>query len=97
VPLTQLGLQKARAELLLSIREIETHGVPAPRLCAYPNGDYDEDVVESVKSAGLVLAFTTEPGRVAPGSDPYRLPRVNVHETAASTPPQFLCRLLGLF
>jgi hypothetical protein len=46
---------------------------------------------------GLTLGFTTEHGYVAPRADPRRLPRVNIHESAASTQPEFMCRLLGLF
>lgn len=97
IPLTQLGPERALSDLLQSIREIAERALPAPWLCAYPNGDFDDDVVHSVRAAGLELGFTTQPGRVAPDADRLRLPRVNVHENAASSEPEFLCRILGVF
>jgi peptidoglycan/xylan/chitin deacetylase (PgdA/CDA1 family) len=97
IPLTRLGGEQASAELLRSVREIELHGLPTPSLCAYPNGDYDAAVMNALDTAGLKAGFTTEHGYVRPGDDRRRLPRVNIHEGSASTPPEFLCRLLGIF
>lgn len=45
---------------------------------AYPFGDHTETAHEAVLEAGLMCAFTTEYGRVQPGSDVTCLPRVRI-------------------
>lgn len=45
---------------------------------AYPYGDYDEEVIDVCKKAGLKLAVTTDAGRVHEGSYPYELKRVYI-------------------
>lgn len=97
IPLTRLTKEYITADLVRSVQEFERHNVPTPSLCAYPNGDYDDAVMDALGAAGMNAGFTTEHGYVRPGHDPRRLPRVNIHEGCASTPPEFLCRLLGIF
>ena len=43
---------------------------------AYPFGHYDSDVRAAVRRAGYRAAFTFRNGRITPGLDPYRLPRL---------------------
>jgi peptidoglycan/xylan/chitin deacetylase (PgdA/CDA1 family) len=43
---------------------------------AYPFGHYDRHVRTAAREAGYRAAFTFRNGRVVPGLDPYRLPRV---------------------
>lgn len=50
---------------------------------AYPFGDYTENGFAAVTAAGIDCAFTTEQGRVLPGSDFRRLPRVRVDGMAS--------------
>lgn len=50
---------------------------------AYPFGDYTENAFAAVAAAGIDCAFTTEQGRVLPGSDFRRLPRVRVDGMAS--------------
>lgn len=45
---------------------------------AYPYGDYDDEVIDICKKAGIKLAVTTDAGRVHVGSYPYDLKRVYV-------------------
>lgn len=45
---------------------------------AYPYGDYDDQVVEICKKAGIKMAVTTDSGCVHVGSYPYELKRVYV-------------------
>ena len=45
---------------------------------AYPYGDYDEEVIEICKQAGIKMAVTTDAGRVHVGSYPYDLKRVYI-------------------
>ena len=45
---------------------------------AYPYGDYDVEVIDICKKAGIKLAVTTDAGRVHVGSYPYDLKRVYI-------------------
>lgn len=96
VPLPRLGREVATIDLQRSVREIERRGLPPPAMCAYPNGDYDAATMNCPGEAGLRFAFTTKHGYVRADEDPRCLPRVNIHEGAASTAPEFLCRILGI-
>ncbi|MEI2787957.1 MAG: polysaccharide deacetylase family protein [Steroidobacteraceae bacterium] len=97
VPLPRLGRGTATSDLQQSVREITRHGLPAPTIFSFPNGDHDASTLDCLAEAGLTTAFTTDHGYVAVGADPRCLPRVNIHDGAASTPPEFLCRILGIF
>jgi len=97
MPLTRMGLENATKDLRRSLTELSLRGIAAPRMCAYPNGDFDATVIDSLTRAGLEIGFTTEPGFVGANSERGKLPRVNLHENAASTAPEFLCRILGIF
>lgn len=59
-------------------RELEDQlGIPVTQFC-YPYGDVDERTALAVRQAGFVAATTTQRGRAMVGSDPWRLPRVQV-------------------
>lgn len=45
---------------------------------AYPYGDYDEEVIDICKKAGIQMAVTTDAGRVHVGSYPYDLKRAYI-------------------
>ena len=45
---------------------------------AYPYGDYNDETVRLVRTAGFRLAVTSEERTVPPRPDPYRLPRLEV-------------------
>ena len=45
---------------------------------AYPYGDYDDEVIDICKKAGIKMAVTTDAGRVHVGSYPYELKRVYI-------------------
>lgn len=73
VPDAQLRVEIGRSKALLEEaldREV--------RSFCYPNGDHDNRVVASVREAGYAFAVTTRYGINAPGSDPYRLRRVDL-------------------
>lgn len=44
----------------------------------YPFGDVTDKEISLVKQAGYNLAFTTKGGKISPGMDKYRLPRVRI-------------------
>jgi peptidoglycan/xylan/chitin deacetylase (PgdA/CDA1 family) len=65
-------------EIAGSRQDLARLGLPLPRLFAYPYGVEDERVRRAAQRAGFTAAFTITPGRVLPGQDPYRLPRIEV-------------------
>lgn len=44
----------------------------------YPFGDVNDHAIEILKEAGVRLAFTTEYGKIKPGMNLYKLPRIRV-------------------
>jgi uncharacterized repeat protein (TIGR02543 family) len=51
---------------------------------AYPYGYYDEAAVLACKVAGVRMAFGTSGGKVYPGMDPLRLPRIRISSTQSA-------------
>ena len=84
----ELGESKAVLE--------ERLGRPVDML-AYPNGDYDDTVVQYARRAGYRAAFTTRRGLVNGNDDRWKLNRCNIHEGAAGSIPLFLMRILGIW
>ena len=95
-PLPSLGYAGARTEFERSSKELQAHGLPAARICAYPNGDVNDAVAAAATDAGFVMSFATGRGRVRNGDDPLRLRRINVHESSSGTTAEFLCLILGV-
>jgi peptidoglycan/xylan/chitin deacetylase (PgdA/CDA1 family) len=94
-PLTKLNDAAVREELERSRQELRTKLGKEVRFLAYPNGDYNPQIATLARDTGYELAFTTEPGWVAPGDDPLRVKRINIAEQGTDSLPGFLCRLLG--
>lgn len=66
-------------------------GAAVTQFC-YPYGDVDDRVVAVTREAGYVAATATRRGRAVPGSDLWRLPRVQVARHHLL--PQFAMRVL---
>ena len=64
---------------------------------SYPNGDYTEEVIETVKNAGYKAAFATETGTHGEDDNPYRIRRINIHEDMTCNTPMFMARIVGLW
>jgi len=86
------------AELLYETRAcreiIEREAGVTPRFFAYPYGLTDRRSREAVREAGYAGGVTQEGGLISRGSDPFRLPRVNVPATIS--PPAFQAWAAGL-
>jgi peptidoglycan/xylan/chitin deacetylase (PgdA/CDA1 family) len=96
-PLTKLPAGRAAHELEEAGNRIAAAvGVPTISI-GYPNGNYDDTVVRLTRAAGYQLGFTTDKGLVGDVRDPFKLPRINIHEGASSTMPDFLCAILLVF
>lgn len=72
-----------RSELVESKSEIERQLGRPCRFFAFPNGDHCAPSAGEVEAAGYELAFTTQPGRVQPGSNRFLLPRLSPGGTVA--------------
>ncbi len=73
--LTSLLGNKSFKEILRSKELIEKNLCGKIRYFSYPYGRYDEKTQGLVKKAGFEAAFTTVPGNICPGDDPYALKR----------------------
>lgn len=104
--LTQLSPEEAEAEVRGSLAEIEMKIGAALPIFAYPDGRFNEEVVEILKRAGIVLAFTTIRGaNDIRHADWLRLRRINIGPQATpltlrawllhASMPEFARRLLN--
>lgn len=79
--LSNLSKEGMRKELISSKRVLEENfGITVNYLC-YPSGRYDDMVLEVVKEAKYLGAFTTHFGRVEYGDDPFTLVRVRINRS----------------
>jgi peptidoglycan/xylan/chitin deacetylase (PgdA/CDA1 family) len=96
-PLTALTDEQVGSELRRS-RELIGAAIERPVISvAYPNGNFDEAVIKQTSDAGYLLGFTTDKGPVSTNDHPLKLTRINVHEGATRTMPEFLCAILLIF
>ena len=79
-PLTSFDRQGARYELQASKAAIEKATGKPCEFIAFPEGKYNDMVMEETKEAGYRYAFTVNTGRDFPWDDPYDLDRVPLFE-----------------
>jgi peptidoglycan/xylan/chitin deacetylase (PgdA/CDA1 family) len=90
--LTQCNEHQLRTEIHGSKADLEDRiGAPVTQFC-YPYGDVDQRVAEVTREAGYAAATATRRGRAVPGTDLWRLPRVQVARHHLL--PQFALRVL---
>ncbi|WP_266171453.1 polysaccharide deacetylase family protein [Dyella subtropica] len=90
--LTQCDDRQLRHEIHGSKTDLEDRlGVAVTQFC-YPYGDMDDRVADLAREAGYAAATTTRRGRAVPGTDLWRLPRVQVARHHFL--PQFAMRAL---
>ena len=77
-PLSELTAAEQRFEIETSRDACAELTGQAPRMFAYPYGDYSEETVQLVREAGFKVAVTTDSGVITGGSESLRLPRVQV-------------------
>jgi peptidoglycan/xylan/chitin deacetylase (PgdA/CDA1 family) len=68
-------------ELAGSRADLESWSGAPVDLLAYPSGHFDAAVCAATRAAGYRAAFTFRPGRVSPGLDAFRLPRLPMGST----------------
>jgi peptidoglycan/xylan/chitin deacetylase (PgdA/CDA1 family) len=68
-------LRRVREDILEAQRELTIRLGRAPRLFAYPYGEYSPELENLVRDLGFLAAAGQQSGVVWPGSAPYALPR----------------------
>jgi peptidoglycan/xylan/chitin deacetylase (PgdA/CDA1 family) len=91
--LPTVSADQLEGELVGSADRIEAIGLPRPRSFSYPYGEWSPSLAAAVREAGYGSAFTVEWGTVKPGTDPFAIPRIEVH---ASDSPRKLKAKLAL-
>ena len=95
--LTKLDNQELENEVALSKSIIEQNTQSQINSIAYPNGSYDSRVTHKCDKQGYKLGFTTNNGYFEIGMNVFEINRINIHQSATSNTPLFLCRVLGIF
>ncbi len=73
--LIRTGREKMADEIRGSKRDLEEMFGVGVDVLSYPNGDFNQEVVEAARKAGYRAALTVLPGRNPRGADPYRVRR----------------------
>jgi hypothetical protein len=95
--LTGLSKDKMSAEIGESKAKIEAILSTPVKSIAYPNGNYDDDVLNTTKTTGYSMGFSTVSGHVSQTTNRYALTRININDAATKHLPLFYCRLLRIF
>lgn len=78
MPLTKLSDQERQDELLLSKLIMEWNGIRTVFSFSYPNGAYDDGLMELLRQNEYLTAVTGDPGLNTFETNPYLLQRVNI-------------------
>lgn len=93
--LTQLSLQDMRESVLRSKELLESWIDKPVNFFSYPNGDFNEDVIQAITEIGFLCGFTVCRGLWSSSDSPYRLPRIGVGRY--DTLEHFKARISGAF
>lgn len=74
--LTNMPLENARLEIVESKRAIERRVKQTADFFAYPNGNFNSEIVKAVEQSGFVGAVTCDPVWITPRASPYRMGRM---------------------
>ena len=98
--LTTLDEREIEEELERSKNRLLDEGVadPASLAFAYPNGDYNDHIAESVERQEYRLAVTTRKGWIDchESGGLFELKRIGIHQDMSLTQAMFACRILQI-
>jgi peptidoglycan/xylan/chitin deacetylase (PgdA/CDA1 family) len=97
LPLTSLPANQVADELSRARNTLTTATETSVDTIAYPNGNFDDTVVDLTRRAGYQLGFTTRKGRLTGDDHPLKLARINVHEESTRAMADFLAAILQVF
>jgi peptidoglycan/xylan/chitin deacetylase (PgdA/CDA1 family) len=87
--LPRVPVEEARAELLEARGALEARGLGRAKALAYPSGAHSAEVRALAESAGYRAGLTMEYGVAEVSGDPFRLPRIPLHQEISSTRVDF--------
>lgn len=88
--------QAIETEILISKKILEDRLNKQITAFAYPDGQWNEGIVQLLEKAGYRMAFTNTYG-FYDGKDRFIIPRINIHEDVTCSKPMFVCELSGIF
>lgn len=95
--LPKLSTQKIRNEIERSLDTLKEKKINYVPVFAYPNGDYNQEIIEHLKAAGYRAAVSTVFGfEDRSPKDRFRLKRVGIHNDISATIPLFTFHISGL-
>ena len=96
--LTYLNNYDIMEELIQSKNKLISENIVNPYFIpfSYPNGNYDERVINLVREAGYHVAVTTEKGWNHLNAPFFNLQRVSIHQDMSSKKELFGCRIANL-
>lgn len=83
--LTRCTPERAREEIAGSAADIKALLDLESRIFAYPNGVFSDEIAATVRDSEIPFAVTTEPVLVDASSDPLRLGRIFIRDTAEAS------------
>ena len=94
--LPELDPSERRVELQDGKRRLEAIVGAAVEALAYPYGAWDAATADLTRACGFALAVTCDERAVEPGTDPWRLPRVEVKPTVRGDLGRLMARLRAM-
>ena len=95
--LTNLSLEDACTEIERPLKVLRAQNISLSPVFCYPNGNYDRDIVECVRSCGYQAAVSTHFGHESCfPQDPYSLKRIGMHNDISNTIPLLTFHISGL-
>jgi peptidoglycan/xylan/chitin deacetylase (PgdA/CDA1 family) len=93
---TTLSIQEVQKEVTASLYTLRNKNINVLPVLAYPNGNYNREIIRQVRAAGYEAAVSTRFGFEGRWStDCFELKRVGVHHDISSTLPLFSFHIAG--
>jgi peptidoglycan/xylan/chitin deacetylase (PgdA/CDA1 family) len=94
VILDQVSLSQAEKEIIQSRKDIDKNLGLQTHHFAYPNGNYNSDLIKILHRLGFKSAVTIRKGLLDNKTSFYEMPRIGVHEDMSNTTPLLIARIL---
>ena len=88
--LTKRPVEELHGELVLPARVAASYGVRFSRIFCYPDGQYNDNIIRTLKELGYSGAASLARGFNHVDTNPYILRRINVHEGATASLNDFI-------